>query len=523
MVLDLSENCVERANGEDMEATREDFEEADPKIEKPNPVPVRARINTINQRDRLHHNGPCSPSVDQRVKGAEGGNSGKAEKLDVSVKRTELRRPVSLEIKPQRVKTNNQCEKKVVQPPWRYGAPSPPMRSLTSPSLGPGGWMRRSESTCTVNSTAQPRASRGRMRPATSLPHIARGLVAAPIPTPSTPRGPCLLVALRPINLEQERQNFFQSDYKYEPQFEYTSPEPVSVLEKYKEGSGLFLSQAVNIMECVLKKFGTYENFEEITGGSVLPKSRVWATVRKYLQKEGCVGEVVVSLSDELLSQAVMMVESCRPTLTINLSGARQHWLEGMLRHEIGTHYLRGVNNSMQPWATATGRKQFGLKPANPTEEGLASIHSVLLRKQPFLWRAALLYYTVYHAANMSFSQLFSYIARFVQDPAVRWEYCLRAKRGQTDTSKPGCFSKDQVYLDGILKILRHRRNIDFRMLASLGKVSYEDVERLRHLAVLQRTRIPHFMQDQDRYLQQLDHIVVTNELNDAELQELIP
>lgn len=103
-----------------------------------------------------------------------------------------------------------------------------------------------------------------------------------------------------------------------------------------------------------------------------------------------------------------------------------------------GTHYLRGVNNNLQPWATSEGRKQFGLKPANPTEEGLASLHSVLLRKQPYLWRAALLYYTVYHAASMSFSQLFSHIARFVQDPDVRWEYCLRAKRGQTDTSQPG-------------------------------------------------------------------------------------
>lgn len=48
--------------------------------------------------------------------------------------------------------------------------------------------------------------------------------------------------------------------------------------------------------------------------------------------------QVVVRLSDELLSQAVMVVESCRPTLTINLAGARQHWLEGMLRHEIGNH-----------------------------------------------------------------------------------------------------------------------------------------------------------------------------------------
>ena len=63
------------------------------------------------------------------------------------------------------------------------------------------------------------------------------------MPSPSTPRGPCLLVALRPVNLDQEKQAFFQSDYKYEPQFEYSQPEPSTVLEKYKEGSGLFLSQ----------------------------------------------------------------------------------------------------------------------------------------------------------------------------------------------------------------------------------------------------------------------------------------
>lgn len=45
-------------------------------------------------------------------------------------------------------------------------------------------------------------------------------------------------------------------------------------------------------MECVLRKFGSYEKFEEVTGGSILPKSQVWAAVRKYLHKEGCVGEV---------------------------------------------------------------------------------------------------------------------------------------------------------------------------------------------------------------------------------------
>uniref|UniRef100_A0A3Q2PNJ4 Microtubule associated tyrosine carboxypeptidase 1 n=1 Tax=Fundulus heteroclitus TaxID=8078 RepID=A0A3Q2PNJ4_FUNHE len=279
------------------------------------------------------------------------------------------------------------------------------------------GWMRRSESTCSVNYPLGARAGKGQMRPATSLPHIARGAGGSARPTPARP---CLLVALRPLNLEQEKQTFFQSDYKYEPQFEYTQPEPRSVLDKYREGSGLFLEQAVGIMECVLRKFGSYENFEEVTAGGVLPKSQVWAAVRKYLQKEGCVGEVSAASGPAEVTEG----GSFHPSAPLCFSS--------------GTHYLRGVNNSLQPWASAEARKQLGLKPANPTEEGLASLHSVLLRKQPYLWRAALLYYTVYHACSMSFSQLFSHIARFVQDPDVRWEYCLRAKRGQTDTSLPG-------------------------------------------------------------------------------------
>nr|XP_024658958.1 uncharacterized protein KIAA0895-like [Maylandia zebra]XP_024658959.1 uncharacterized protein KIAA0895-like [Maylandia zebra] len=516
MVLDLGAVFMDRVEGE---RSAGDLLKTDAREDPPKAV----KRCGVTKRETVSHNGLAAPTscssqvVQRRSSTSSSSKCGTAS-------RTPLRRPLSLEVTSQRMRGSQEqmVDRRILQPPWRSGtaAPSPPARSLTSPSLGVSGWMRRSESTCSVNYSRGLRGSKGQMRPATSLPHIAKGVGGSTLPTATRP---CLLVALRPLNLEQEKQAFFQSDYKYEPQFEYAQPEPRSVLDKYREGSGLFLEQAVGIMECVLRKFGSYENFEEVTGGSALPKSQVWAAVRKYLQKEGCVGEVVVRLSEELLSQAVMVVESCRPTLTINLSGARQHWLEGMLRHEIGTHYLRGVNNSVQPWATAEGRKQFGLKPANPTEEGLASLHSVLLRKQPYLWRAALLYYTVYHATSMSFSQLFSHIARFVQDPDVRWEYCLRAKRGQTDTSQPGCFSKDQVYLDGILRILRHRRTIDFKMLTSLGKVSYEDVERLRHLAVLSKTRIPHFMRDQERYLQHLDHIITINELEDSTLEHLLP
>ncbi|XP_026550316.1 uncharacterized protein KIAA0895-like [Notechis scutatus] len=98
----------------------------------------------------------------------------------------------------------------------------------------------------------------------------------------------------------------------------------------------VYLLQATGILNAVLQKYGTYESFEASNGGKLLTKCQIWSITRKYMQKEGCSGEVVVQLTEDLLSQAVMMVENSRPTLAINLSGARQNWLEGMLRHEIG-------------------------------------------------------------------------------------------------------------------------------------------------------------------------------------------
>lgn len=127
-----------------------------------------------------------------------------------------------------------------------------------------------------------------------------------------------------------------------------------------------------------------------------------------------------------------------------------------------GTHYIRGVNNTRQPWHSSEGRKQYSLKPANPTEEGLASLHSVLFRKQPFLWRAALLYYTIERASRLSFSALFQDLEQYVQDASVRWEYCVRAKRGQTDTSQPGTTrgGKRRRVLEGTLFLFLKEKTV---------------------------------------------------------------
>lgn len=57
----------------------------------------------------------------------------------------------------------------------------------------------------------------------------------------------------------------------------------------------LFLLQSINIMELTLQKYGSYEKFEQATGGSLLSKTRIWSHVRRYMLKEGCMGEVRIA------------------------------------------------------------------------------------------------------------------------------------------------------------------------------------------------------------------------------------
>lgn len=225
MVLDSSEVFMDQVEGERVGGPLE------PDV-RPRPA---SRRSGAAQKEKVSHNGlPAQASGTQAVERRSSSKCG-------ATPRPPLRRPLSLEVTPQRLRASQErlADRRILQPPWRSGsaAPSPPARSLTSPSLGASGWMRRSESTCSVNFS---RAGRGLMRPATSLPHIAKGAGGASLPTPARP---CLLVALRPLNLEQEKRTFFQSDFKYEPQFEYAQPEPRTVLDKYREGSGLFLEQ----------------------------------------------------------------------------------------------------------------------------------------------------------------------------------------------------------------------------------------------------------------------------------------
>ncbi|XP_064610943.1 microtubule-associated tyrosine carboxypeptidase-like isoform X1 [Liolophura sinensis] len=327
-----------------------------------------------------------------------------------------------------------------------------------------------------------------------------------------------LLTAIRPENEKSEKERFFQARFCYNPVFVYRNPADVDALERFSSPSDKYLPQAILIMERALEKHGHYENFEEKTGGKILNRPEIVSIIKRYLRQEDLEDEIRLNLSEDLLSRASMTKGRGKATLNVRIVNLREFWVEGLLRHEIGTHYLRSCNNKHQIWFNWKKRKELSLKHFNPTEEGLASLHSVLLRKDPCLWRSALLYYTAYKAAYLSFKDLFRDLGKFVSDAQVRWDYCMRAKRGQGDTSVPGGFCKDQVYLDGALELLKHRNSIDFQLLLSLGKIAYQDVDRLKELADLGNTRIPGFMRDYDNYKRCLDRVATVNGLTEEVL-----
>jgi len=107
---------------------------------------------------------------------------------------------------------------------------------------------------------------------------------------------------------------------------------------------------------------------------------------------------------------------------------------------------------------------------------------------------------------------LFKDLEKYVDNPRRRYKYVLRVKRGLTDTSKPGGLYKDQVYLEGALKLLENRKDIDWQGFYS-AKLNLEDLKRPMLMKKLKKDGIvlPKFVENVEEYVKCLDVIAKHN------------
>lgn len=76
------------------------------------------------------------------------------------------------------------------------------------------------------------------------------------------------------------------------------------------------------------------------------------------------------------------------------------------------------------------------------------------------------------------------------------------------------------MYLKGALQLLKRRHSIDFSALY-IGKLSWEDVERLKPLAKRSKVIVPGFLLSAKEYQGKLNEILRVNRLSDEMLAEL--
>jgi len=318
------------------------------------------------------------------------------------------------------------------------------------------------------------------------------------------------LQRLNPINKMEEKRRFF-FDVQYNPQFVYEKPISSAEFHKYGEVSAEYLKIGRSILDAVIGKWKTEVAFLEEVEGQPLSKEQFAVTVREYLKKYGMDQQVKITYSPNFVSPTSMQGNEMRVRLPISHRAKR---ILGTLDHEIGTHYFRRLNEDKQPWAGK--REAFGLSPYLETEEGLAILHAHLSLPTPMLWFSALFYYAVYQASKLSFAELFADLRQYVTDKERRWNMCVRAKRGMTDTSQPGAIAKDQVYLRGTIKVLAWLREHEYDPRPLYwGKIALEDVEKAQRINPTFQPLVPEFLQDLKHYAKQVKKIEKENFLTD--------
>ena len=145
-----------------------------------------------------------------------------------------------------------------------------------------------------------------------------------------------------------------------------------------------------------------------------------------------------------------------------------------LFAHEIDTHILRSENGALQPYYPILST---GLDNYTETEEGLALLNEELTGTldNTTLKNMALRVLAVSWSQEHSFYETHRRISKFIE-PTQAYAITLRVKRGLANTSQPGGFTKDYLYLSGWRKLKKYKEEGGDIKKLYVGKISLNDI-----------------------------------------------
>jgi hypothetical protein len=294
------------------------------------------------------------------------------------------------------------------------------------------------------------------------------------------------LTSIIPTNLNEEKEKFF-ADNSYNPQFEYKTEIDQKKLLEYKKPNQEYLDIAKRIVENAY--FGRNKQDLTMMEGAVVTQKNVESTIHTFLQMHGIKKRFNIVWSSSFVARTSITADTIKLRLPANF---RKEGLIGMLYHEVGTHALRRINYEQQPWFKK--KKKYGFSGYLKTEEGLATLHSLIPRSFKSAYTSALSYAAVSVAQEKSFVETWKMLGKYIQDPERRWTMTFRQKRGLKDTSKPGGYSKDMVYFEGLVDVYNWLEENNFDLTdIYFGKLALSDVEKSKELNADFKPVLPSF------------------------------
>ncbi len=311
---------------------------------------------------------------------------------------------------------------------------------------------------------------------------------------------------LNPVNIKEEEKAFwanFDQGCVYNPQYKYQKlpAEQIAAIQELKQHIPELIEKSRQLDSNPLTKAFLELITEELDTLSLLGAKRDQAFAQRLKDLYGMPPPELVREAEQILISYTQDVEAQEDTFTssefanlitkalqhrnLNWKVIEEHGLgsrfsvvssrrevkvragglfseKDLLRfkvHEVGTHILRTENGHSQPLEMF----EVGLSDYLETEEGLATVmeernkilSSSLLKKYAGRVLAA---NQVEHSFYTIVSQLLEYFERH-----EAFEIAHRIKRGLSDTSQAGGFSKDYIYLSG--------RNLVKDYLSSGGEI----------------------------------------------------
>lgn len=332
-----------------------------------------------------------------------------------------------------------------------------------------------------------------------------------------------LLYHLRPTNLEEEKTKFFNNT-NYNPQFEYPSlkfdplelvdqlnkieidDSPLGKLFEFKKNeisNKIALLEAIdqaNFTDISISLFGKPEGedikkclelIKELDKDESKSDKALYDAEEAKQKFEKVFNEYELKNWKVKIKEA--MVADCvagknnRLFIRGDAKFSRER-IESLIVHEIETHIITAENGKMQPYETFNR----GLANYLTTQEGMAMYNVEKQRHVPFTtnYKALAHVIAINKAIDGSFSETFNHLISLGISEKQSFRSALKAKRGLSDTSKPGAFTKDFIYYKGYKQIKEFIKDGGQLKELYIGKFNIEDLETVKKIPGIKEARI---------------------------------